>query len=379
MGFSTDAIHFGQEHDSSTGAVIVPIYQTSIFAQERLGKDQPYQYSRTGNPTRAALEKCLARLEGGKDGLVFASGVAAIHAVLTLLNTGDHIIVGDNLYGGTYRLLEEVMKNWGLEITYVNTTKLNQLESSFRPSTRMLYVETPSNPMMEITDLTACVNLAHQRGVLMVADNTFMSPYLQRPLEVGADIVIHSTTKYLNGHSDSIGGAVILRDSGLGARLKIIQSSVGAVLSPFDSWLVLRSLKTLTVRMRQHNKNAAKVAEFLEKHPKVKEVFYPGSLSSPGYELAKKQMRGFGGMVSFETGSLENAKKISRALKLCVFSGSLGGVESIVSHPVTMSHFSLTSSQRKRSGLTEGLLRISVGLEDIKDILVDLDQALRGV
>ena len=376
MGFSTDAIHFGQEHDPATGAVVVPIHLSSIFAQKELGEGQPYQYSRTGNPTRAALEKCLAQLEAGRHGFAFASGVAAIHASLTLLKTGDHIVAGDNLYGGTYRLLEQVMKDWGLEITYADTTKLDRMEAAFRPSTRMLYIETPSNPMMEITDLAACGELAHRHDALLAVDNTFITPYLQRPLECGADIVIHSTTKYLNGHSDGIGGAVIVSDAGLAERVKIIQSSVGAVLSPFDSWLVLRSLKTLPVRMRQHNQNAAAVAEFLKRRAKVVEVFYPGFPANPGYELAKKQMSGFGGMVSFETGSLENAKKVSGALRLCAFSGSLGGAESIVSHPVTMSHSSLTPAQRERSGLTEGLLRISVGLEDVEDIIGDLEQAL---
>ena len=376
MGFSTDAIHFGQEHDPATGAVIAPIHLTSIFAQKELGEGQGYQYSRTGNPTRAALEKCLARLEGGAHGFAFSSGVAAIHAAMTLLKTGDHVVAGQNLYGGTIRLFEGVMKDWGLEITYADTTKLDRVESAFRPSTRMLYVETPSNPMMEITDLTACAELAHRHKALMAVDNTFMTPYLQRPGEFGADIVIHSTTKYLNGHSDGIGGAVVLDDADLAARLEMIQSWVGAVLSPFDSWLVLRSVKTLPVRMREHNKNAAAVADFLKGHSKVGEVFYPGFSANPGYDLAKKQMSGFGGMVSFETGSLENARKLTRALRLCTFSGSLGGVESIVSHPVTMSHSSLTPAQRERSGLTEGLLRISVGLEDVEDIIADLDDAL---
>jgi cystathionine beta-lyase/cystathionine gamma-synthase len=379
MGFSTDAIHIGQEYDPATGAIIVPIYQTSTYVQEELGKHKGYEYSRTSNPTRAALERNLARLEGGRFGFAFASGMAAINAVLTLFKSGDHVVAGRNLYGGTFRLFERVLKNFGFEFTYVDTTNLANVEEAIRDNTRLLFLETPTNPIMEITDLAAASELAHRHGLLVAVDNTFMSPYLQRPIELGADIVIHSTTKYLNGHSDGVGGAVVMNDDGLAERLKFLQNAAGAVLGPMDSWLVLRGVKTLVVRMRQHGENGMAVAQFLAAHPKVKQVHYPGLPSHPQYELGTKQMRGPGGMLSFETGSLENARTVLNSVKLCSLAESLGGVETLISHPATMTHASVPPEERARLGITDGLVRISVGIEDVEDLIADLDQALAKI
>ncbi len=379
MGFSTDAIHVGQEPDPTTGAIIVPIYQTSTYVQEELGKHKGYEYSRTSNPTRAALERNLAALEGGRFGFAFASGMAAINAVMTLFKAGDHIISAHNLYGGTFRLFERVLKDFGLTFSYSDTARLGQAEAAFQPNTRLLYVETPTNPLMEITDIAAAASLAHRHGALLAVDNTFMSPYFQRPLALGADIVLHSTTKYLNGHSDGVGGAVILDDARLGDRLKFIQNAAGAVLGPMDSWLVLRGVKTLAVRMSQHNENGMAVAEFLAKHPKVKNVHYPGLPAHPQHALARKQMSGFGAMISFETGSLENAKKVLKSVRLCSLAESLGGVETLISHPATMTHASVPPEERRRLGITDGLVRISVGIEDVEDLIADLDHALASV
>lgn len=376
MGFATDAIHVGQEPDPATGAIIVPIYQTSTFVQEELGKHKGYEYARTANPTRAALERNLAALEHGRFGLAFASGMAAINAVMTLFKAGDHIVAGHNLYGGTFRLFERVLRDSGLSFSYANTCRLEEVERSFTPTTRMLYIETPTNPVMEITDIAAAAKLAHEHKLLLAADNTFMSPYFQRPLELGADVVIHSTTKYLNGHSDGVGGAVILNDADLAARLKFIQNAAGAILGPFDSWLVLRGVKTLAVRMERHNSNGLAVARHLDGHPKVKKVHYPGLPSHPQHELAKKQMTGFGGMLAFETGSLENARAVLKSVRLCSLAESLGGVETLISHPATMTHASVPPEERQRLGITDGLVRISVGIEDVEDLIADLDQAL---
>jgi cystathionine beta-lyase/cystathionine gamma-synthase len=379
MGFSTDAIHVGQEHDPATGAIIVPIYQTSTYVQEELGKHKGYEYSRTGNPTRCALERNLARLEAGRFGFAFASGMAAINAVLTLFKSGDHVVTGRNLYGGTFRLFERVLKDFGFQFTYVDTTNLASVEAAIRDNTRLLFLETPTNPIMEITDLVAASELAHRRGLLVAVDNTFMSPYLQRPLELGADIVIHSTTKYLNGHSDGVGGAVVMNDAGLAERLKFLQNAAGAVLGPMDSWLVLRGVKTLAVRMRQHSENGMAVAQYLAGHPKVKLVHYPGLQSHPQYELGRKQMRGPGGMLSFETGSIANARAVLNAVKLCSLAESLGGVETLISHPASMTHASVPPEERARLGITDGLVRISVGIEDVEDLIADLDQALASI
>ncbi len=379
MGFATDAIHVGQEPDPATGAIIVPIYQTSTFVQQDLGKHKGYEYSRTSNPTRAALERNLAALERGRFGLAFASGMAAINAVMSLLKAGDQVVAGHDLYGGSFRLFEQVLKGFGLEFSYANTTRIEEVERSLRPNTRIIFIETPTNPLMEITDLSAMASLARRRGLLLVVDNTFMSPYFQRPLEHGADIVVHSTTKYLNGHSDGVGGAVILNDQALADRLKFIQNAAGAVLGPFDCWLVLRGVKTLAVRMACHNENGLAVARYLEKHPRVKKVHYPGLESHPQFALAKRQMSGSGGMLSFDTGSLDEARTVLKSVRLCALAESLGGVETLISHPATMTHASVPAEKRKQLGISDGLVRISVGIEDAEDILGDLDQALAKI
>ena len=376
MGFSTNAIHAGQEPDPSTGAVVVPIYQTSTYVQEELGKHKGYEYSRTGNPTRTALERNMAVLEGGHSALAFASGMAAINAVLTLLKSGDHVVCSEGAYGGTPRLFNAVLKNFWLDFTYVDTTRGENVASALRPNTRMVYVETPTNPLMKITDLAAVAGVTRPRKLLLVVDNTFLSPFFQKPLQFGADIVVHSTTKYLNGHSDGVGGVAVLAREEDAARLKFIQNAAGAILGPFDSWLVLRGVKTLAVRMRQHEANALVVAKYLSEHPKVKTVYYPGLTEHPQYELARKQMRGFGGMMSFETGSFENARKMLNRVRLCSLGESLGGVETLICHPATMTHAYFSEEERQRLGITQGLVRLSVGIEDVEDILAELEQAL---
>ena len=376
MGFSTIAIHAGNEPDTATGAVSVPIYQTSTYAQDALGKHKGYEYARTQNPTRSALEKNIAALEGAKFGYAFASGMAATDAVLKLVRQGDHVILGDNTYGGTFRLFNKVLSNYGVEFDLVDTTDITNLEQAFKPNTKMVFVETPTNPVMSVTDLAAVSEIAHAHGARVVCDNTFMSPYLQQPIDFGVDIVVHSTTKYLNGHSDSVGGFVALNDEKDAEWIQFIQNSVGAILSPFDSFLVLRGTKTLAIRMEAHDKNGRQVANFLAEHPKVQKVYYPGLVSHPQHELAKRQQKGFGGMVAFETGSLDNAKKVLESVKLCILGESLGGVESLISHPASMTHASVPIEKREQLGITDGLVRISVGIEDVEDIIADLDQAL---
>ena len=376
MGFSTIAIHAGNEPDSATGAVSVPIYQTSTYAQESLGKHKGFEYARTQNPTRTALEKNIAALEGARFGYAFASGMAAIDACLKLVKGGDHVLLGDNTYGGTYRLFDRVLSNYGVEFDLVDTSDITNLEQAFKPNTKMVFVETPTNPVMTVTDLQAVSEIAHACGAKVVCDNTFMSPYLQRPIEFGVDIVVHSTTKYLNGHSDSVGGFVALNDEKDAEWIGFVQNSIGAILSPFDSFLVLRGTKTLAVRMEAHNRNGQQVANFLAEHPHVQKVYYPGLVSHPQHELAKRQQKGFGGMVAFETGSLENAKRVLENVKLCILGESLGGVESLISHPATMTHASVPQEKRNKLGITDGLVRISVGIEDVEDIIEDLDQAL---
>lgn len=376
MGFSTIAIHAGNEPDIATGAVSVPIYQTSTFAQESLGVNKGYEYARTKNPTRTALERNIAALEGAKHGFAFASGMAAIDTTLRLLKSGDHVILGDNTYGGTFRLFDRILSNYGIEFDLVNTSDAANLEPAFKPNTKMVFVETPTNPVMTVTDLAAVSNIAHAHGAKVVCDNTFLSPYFQRPIEHGVDIVVHSTTKYLNGHSDSVGGFVALNDDKDAEWIGFVQNSAGAILSPFDSFLVLRGTKTLAVRMEAHDKNGRTVANFLEEHPRVQKVHYPGLTSHPQHEIAKRQQSGFGGMVSFETGSLDNAKKVASSVKLCTLGESLGGVESLMCHPASMTHASVPAERRAALGITDGLLRMSVGIEDIEDILSDLDQAL---
>lgn len=376
MGFSTIAIHAGNEPDTATGAVSVPIYQTSTYAQDALGVHKGYEYARTQNPTRSALEKNIAALEGASFGYAFASGMSAIDACLKLVRGGDHVLLGDNTYGGTFRLFDKVLKDYGIEFDLVDATDTTKVEQAFKQNTKMLFVETPTNPVMSVTDLKAVSEIAHANGAKVVCDNTFLSPYLQRPIEFGVDIVVHSTTKYLNGHSDSVGGFVALNDETDANRIQFIQNSIGAILSPFDSFLVLRGTKTLAVRMEAHDRNGRQVANFLAEHPKIQKVYYPGLASHPQHELAKQQQKGFGGMVSFETGSLENARKVLESVKLCILGESLGGVESLISHPATMTHASVPLEKRDELGITDGLVRISVGIEDIEDILEDLDQAL---
>lgn len=376
MGFSTIAIHAGNEPDSATGAVSVPIYQTSTYAQEGLGKHKGFEYARTQNPTRLALEKNIAALEGAKYGFAFASGMSATDAVLKLVKAGDHVIVGDNTYGGTYRLFSKVLANYGIEFDFVDSSDVSNVERAFKSNTKMVFVETPTNPVMTVTDLQAVSDISHAHGVRVVCDNTFMSPYLQQPMNFGVDIVVHSTTKYLNGHSDSIGGFVALNNEEDAEWIKFIQNGIGAILSPFDSFLVLRGTKTLAIRMEAHDKNGRIVANFLAEHPNVQKVYYPGLASHAQHEIAKRQQTGFGGMVAFETGSLENAKKILENVKLCTLAESLGGVESLISHPATMTHASIPLEKRNSLGITDGLVRISVGIEDVEDILEDLDQAL---
>lgn len=380
MKFSTKAIHAGNEPDPATGAVTVPIYQTSTYVQEGLGRHKGYEYARTQNPTRFALERNLAALEGGTAAFAFASGLAAITALMqALLEQGDHVVVSDNTYGGTFRLFEYVLKKYGLEFSYVDTSLADNIERALRPTTRMVFLETPTNPVMVLTDIRAASEIAHRAGVKVAVDNTFMSPYFQRPLELGADIVIHSTTKYLNGHSDGVGGAVIVKHEEDALKLKFVQNAVGAIISPMDAWLVLRGIKTLPLRMRQHDANGRAVAAFLSEHPKVERVYYPGLPSHPQYELACRQMSGFGGMISFDVGSLEKAKTVLESVRLCSLAESLGGVETLISHPATMTHAILPPQERQRLGITDGLVRVSVGCEDVEDIIADLDQALARI
>ncbi len=377
MGFSTTAIHAGNEPDAATGAVSVPIYQTSTFAQEALGVHKGFEYARTQNPTRSALEKNIAALEGAKFGFAFASGMAAIDAVLKLVQAGDHVVLGDNTYGGTFRLFDKVLSRYEVVFDLVDTTDLSALEQSMRPNTKLVFVETPTNPVMSVTDLKGVADIAHAHGAKAVCDNTFMSPYFQQPISHGVDIVVHSTTKYLNGHSDSVGGFVALNDEKDAEWIKFVQNSIGSILSPFDSFLVLRGTKTLAVRMEAHDRNGRAVAAFLEEHPAVQKVYYPGLASHPQHELAKRQQSGFGGMVAFDTGSFANAKKVLESVKLCTLGESLGGVESLISHPASMTHAAVPPEKRQKLGITDGLVRVSVGIEDIEDIIEDLDNALR--
>jgi cystathionine beta-lyase/cystathionine gamma-synthase len=376
--FSTVCIHAGQEPDPSTGAIITPIFQTSTYVQDELGRHKGYEYARTQNPTRAALERNIAAIEAGAGAYAFASGMAAIGALATLLKSGDHVVVTDNTYGGTYRLFERVLTRYGLSFSYVDTSHLDLLRDALRPETRMVFLETPTNPVMRLTDIAEASALAHERGARVVVDNTFASPCLQRPLELGADYVVHSTTKYLNGHSDSVGGIVVARRDEDLEWLRFIQNAEGAILSPFDSWLVLRGTKTLALRMAQHNINGLALAEFLSTHPAVKSVLYPGLPSHPQHELAKRQMRGFGGMLSFDVGTFEKARRVCNRVQLMALAESLGGVETLVCHPASMTHAAVPPEQRAAIGLTDSLVRISTGVEDPQDLIDDLAQALAG-
>ncbi|MEE9288082.1 MAG: PLP-dependent aspartate aminotransferase family protein [Bacteroidota bacterium] len=377
MRFSTLAIHAGQEPDPTTGALMTPVYLTSTYVQQELGKNKGYVYSRVMNPTRTALEKNIAALEGGKHGLAFASGMAAVTAIMHLLKKGDHVVMSHNVYGGTYRVSQFVLTDFGLLFDYVNTTDLKLVRRAIKRSTRILFIESPTNPTMEVSDLRGIVRIARERKLLTVVDNTFATPYFQKPLKFGVDIIVHSATKYLNGHSDMLGGVIVVNDDRLNDRLRFIQKSVGGVLSPFDAWLCLRGTKTLALRMRKHIENAKEVADFLDRHPKVKKVHYPGLPSHPQHQLAKRQMEGFGGMISFDVGDLKTAKKLLKKVRICALAESLGGVESLISHPATMTHASVPPAQRKRIGITDGLVRLSVGIEDVEDIIEDLRRALR--
>jgi len=374
--FSTVCIHAGQVPDPGTGAIVTPIFQTSTYVQEALGRHKGYEYARTQNPTRGALEANIAAIEGGKAAFAFASGMAAIDALSTLLKAGDHVVVTDNTYGGTFRLFDKVLTRYGLEFSYVDTSCPDTIARAMRPTTTMLFVETPTNPVMRLTDIAAAAAIAHAHGARLVVDNTFASPAVQRPIPLGADLVTHSTTKYLNGHSDSVGGVVIAnRDDDI-EWLKFIQNAAGAILSPFDSWLVLRGTKTLTVRMAQHNANGQALAEFLATHPKVSHVLYPGLPAHPQHELAKRQMRGFGGMLSFDVGTFEMARQVCNRVRLISLAESLGGVETLICHPASMTHASVPPERRREIGLTESLVRISAGIEDPADLIDDLQQAL---
>jgi len=376
-GFSTRAIHAGQPPDETTGAVVVPIYQTSTFAQAGVGKHRGYEYSRSGNPTRAALEQCIAALEGGKHGLAFASGMAAEATIMQLLKAGDHTLAVDDLYGGTYRLFRRVLEPMGLSFSFVDGSDAKAVESALTERTRLIWLESPTNPLLKLVDIQAISALAQARGALVVVDNTFMSPYFQRPLSLGADIVVHSATKYLGGHSDVIGGTLVVNREDLFERLAFLQNAIGGVPGPLDAWLVLRGLKTLAIRMREHDRNARLVAAFLNEHPKVERVFYPGLPGHPQRELAKRQMSGFGGMISFEVkGGLEPARRVVERTRLFTLAESLGGVESLIELPAAMTHSSIPVETRRAHGVADGLVRISVGIEDVADLISDLDLAL---
>jgi cystathionine gamma-lyase/cystathionine beta-lyase/cystathionine gamma-lyase/homocysteine desulfhydrase len=378
MGFATDCIHAGQEPDPTTGAVTVPIYQTSTYVQEELGKHKGYEYARTHNLTRRSLERNLAALEGGADAYAFASGMSAIQAALTFVKAGQRVVVSDNVYGGTHRLFTKVLANYAVDFAFLDASDPAALESE-AGRFELLWVETPTNPLMKICDIRALAEVAHRQGALLVVDNTFMSPFFQRPLALGADVVVHSTTKFLNGHSDSVGGAVVLKEAKHAEWVRYVQNAVGAILSPFDSWLVLRGTKTLHLRMPRHEENACAVAPFLYQHPKVERVFWPGFPDHPGHAVHKRQASGFGAMIAFELGSLDAARRMLGRVRLASLGESLGGVETLISHPATMTHAGYSREERIALGITDGLVRISVGCEDAADLVADLEQALAAV
>jgi len=378
-GFATRAIHTGQEPDPLTGAVTVPIYPTSTYVQQGIGEHKGYEYSRVSNPTRARLEENLASLEGGLAAPVFASGMAAINAIASMLKSGDHAVCGNDLYGGVPRLFNQVLAGFGLEFSYVDTSDAENVGRAIRKNTRMVYVETPTNPLMRLSDIAAISQICRRKKVDLVVDNTFMSPYFQQPIALGADMVVHSTTKFLNGHSDGLGGVVVCTRPEQAEKLAFLQKAAGAILSPFECWLVLRGVKTLAARMEIHDRSGRIVANFLASHERVKQVFYPGLADHPQHDLAKRQMSGFGSMITFETGSLKNANKILKKVRVCSLGESLGGVETLISHPATMTHAALGEKGRKAIGITDGMVRISVGIEDVGDILEDLDGALAAI
>jgi len=379
-GFGTRAVHAGQTPDPTTGAIMPPVYQTSTYVQDALGEPRRgYEYARVQNPTREAMEANIAALEGGRHGAAFASGLAAIEAILKRLSAGDHVVSEENLYGGTHRMFTHVFERLGIAFTFVDTADPQQVRDALRPETRLVYLETPTNPMMRVADIAAIAGIAHDAGVILAVDNTFASPYNQRPLELGADIVVHSSTKYLNGHSDVIGGIAVTNDDGIAADLRFMQKATGGVPGPWDAWLVLRGTKTLHLRMEAHNRNGQMVAQYLEQHPAVERVYYPGLPSHPQHELARRQMRGFTGMVSMELGSLERARRVAERTRVFSLAESLGGVESLIGHPALMTHASVPAERRKAMGVTDGLVRLSVGIEDVEDLIADLEQALAGL
>jgi cystathionine gamma-lyase/cystathionine beta-lyase/cystathionine gamma-lyase/homocysteine desulfhydrase len=379
LGFATRAIHDGQEPDPETGAVNVPIYLTSTYQQEAIGQNKGHEYARLTNPTRDALEESLCSLEGGTSAHCFGSGMAAITALCTMMKSGDHVVCTDNMYGGTGRLFDKVISNYGLTFTYVDTSVAENVAGAIRPETKLVHIETPTNPMMSITDIAAVARICRAKGVELSVDNTFLSPYLQQPIALGADIVMHSTTKFLNGHSDGLGGVLVCTKPEQAERFRFVQKCTGGILSPFESYLLLRGVKTLAVRMKQHDANGRAVANFLHGHAKVQRVFYPGLAEHPHHELAKRQQHGFGSMISMELGSFENANTFAKRLKLGFLAESLGGVETLICHPATMTHAAVGAEGRARLGITDGLMRISVGIEDLEDIVSDLDQALAGI
>ena len=378
MQFETKAIHAGQQSDPSTGAVIVPVFQTSTYQQEAIGRHKGYEYSRTGNPTRTALETCLAELEGGRYGLAFSSGLAATTAVFSMFGKGTHIVLGDDLYGGTYRLMEKVFRKWGISATYADVDDPESFEQSLTAKTRLIWIESPTNPLLKVIDIKRLAGIAKAAKVLLAVDNTFASPYFQNPLALGADLVVHSTTKYINGHSDVVGGALVVNDEALYSELKFYQNAAGAVPGPWDCWLTLRGLKTLAVRMREHEKNAKYLAEFLSRHEKVARTYYPGLEGTRDYEIASKQMRGFGGMLSLDIkGGVPAVERFLSGLKIFLLAESLGGVESLVSYPTKMTHASMSEHERLKRGIKDTLIRLSVGIENVEDLKADLEDALR--
>ncbi len=379
MKFATKQIHAGQHPEETTGAVITPIFQTSTYSNKHLGESKGFDYARSINPTRTALEQNLAALENGKYGFCFSSGMGAVHALITTFKPGDHVICTNNVYGGTYRLYEQVIKNYGIEFSYADTSNFDELKGLVKENTKFIYIETPTNPMLRITDLEKVNKLAKEKNILTCVDNTFMSPYFQNPLDFGIDVVLHSSTKYINGHSDVIGGCLVTSHEELAAKIKFLQNSIGSVPAPFDCWLILRSTKTLAQRMKAHNENALAICDSLENNKKIEAVHYPGLKSHPQYELSKRQMRGFSGIISLEMGSLEAAKKLCNNFEIFQLAESLGGVESLVCHPVSMTHGSVPPEMRKKIGLTDGLVRLSVGIEDTDDLIADVQNALAKV
>jgi len=376
LGFSTRAIHAGQSPDPTTGSVSVPIYQTSTYVQEELGQHKGFEYARVQNPTRSALEENVASLEGGLSGHAFASGMAAISTLMTLVKAGEHVVCSQNVYGGTYRYFSQILENYDLAFSWVDSTDLDAIRDAMQENTRIVYIETPTNPMMEVTDIAVAASIAHERGALLAVDNTFLSPYFQRPLELGADVVVHSTTKFLNGHSDSIGGVLVAARAAESDWFAFVQKSAGGILSPFDSFLVLRGLKTLAIRMERHEAHGRAVADFLDHHDKVQRVLYPGLPSHPGHELQKSQAAGFGALITFDLGSYAAAKGFLDNLRVMSLAESLGGVETLISHPASMTHASVPAEDRQRLGMTDGVVRVSVGLEDLADLIGDLTAAL---